>query len=474
MGALVLGAGGCVDGSPTVVDTEGRGTGASSSSGPIVEDVTGPPPPVTTSTTTTSTSGPGDTTSAEGSSTGTPGCVGDCPEHPLDVVFVVDNSRTMATNQLRLALAAEILVDELTTLEAESGRVLDLHLMVTTSDFGNPQCTPFKPEGYDPARGRPVSTACLDRLQDFTPVTGFPMEQAACTDNCAASIAPSDPYIAAVGEEDNVPGGTVEQALQCLLPQGVNGCGYESPLENMLQALNPAAEWNQGPAPFLRDGADLALVLLTDEMDCSVRDFSIMNDPSFMNVSPGTGMPSPSSAICWNAGIDCDGPDAMGVYTDCVPNGQENLQPIARYTDYLVSELAENQGKDVMMLTLVGIPEVSLHSTRPPFEPTLGGVDDLVIHDWIDGPYPGGEILPEEWAVGIDAADKTFQLGIGPGCTQDVPVHGIVQAQPPPRIREVCQALDEQGGTHCCMESICDDDLTPAMRCLRGMIQTSM
>lgn len=172
--------------------------------------------------------------------------------------------------------------------------------------------------------------------------------------------------------------------------------------------------------------------------------------------------------------MSCDGPDGMGVYTNCVSNGTQGLQPTSRYIDYLLGELVGSQGKDVMMLTIVGVPGVVQHSLEPPFEPTVGGVADLVIHDWVDGPIPGGEITPDEWAMGVTAADKTFALGIGPGCTGLSMGGPITQGQPPPRIREVCEALDEQGGVHCCMESVCDDDLGPSMTCLRGMIETAI
>lgn len=474
-GALTLGLVGCVDGSPTFMGTEGASSGGSSTSGPIVEDVTGPPPPTTTSTstTTTTTTSTDDTTGPVGSSTGEPGCVGDCPEHPLDVVFVVDNSGSMGRHQRRLAVAAEALLAQLEAIEAASGQTLDMHLMVTTTDFGNPLCTPFEPAGYDRARGAPISTACIDRLQDFTSLTGA-AEPEACLDVCPVSVAPDGDFISVVGGEDNVPGGTVLEALQCLLPQGINGCGYESSLENMLQALNPAAPWNGGADPFLREGADLAIVLLTDEMDCSILDYSVMQDEAYMNVSPNTGMPSPSSAICWNAGVTCDGPDAMGLYTNCTPSNNGLLQPTDRYIGYLLDELANNQGKEVMMLTVVGIPQVVQHSVRPPYEPTLGGIDDLIYIDWIDLPYPSGHILPDDWAMGVTGAEKQWQLGIGPGCFGEDMATGLFQAQPPRRIQEVCESLDGQGSVHCCMESVCDDDLASTMTCLAGMIGTAL
>ncbi|MCX4247764.1 hypothetical protein [Paraliomyxa miuraensis] len=487
---LVLLLGGCVDREPVLETDSGSSSGStgpvltttsSTTTVPTTTTTTVPPDDTTTTTPVTddgvSSSSSSTTTSSTESSSSSgspPGCETDCPDHALDVVFVIDNSRTMGPTQLRLASAAQLLMNQLQQLEAAQGITLDLQLMVTTTDFGNPLCTPFEPPGYDPAQGSPIATACTDRLQDFTDLTGMLTFTEACTNVCPAGVAPTDPFVHVAGPMSNVPGGDVVQALQCLLPQGLNGCGYEQPLENMLQALNPSASWNQGAAPFLRDGADLALVLLTDESDCSVQDYSVMTDPAYQNINPNTGAPAASSALCWNAGISCNGPDAMGVYSNCMPVVGP-LQETTRYTTYLVDELIGVQGKEIMMLALVGVPAVTAHAVTPPYEPTAGGIDDLVVREWIDGQYPVGDIVPPEFAMGVTAASKTFQLGVGPGCTgYDVVGDHWTQAQPPLRIQTVCEALDAQGSPHCCIESICDEDYTDAMACLAGMIETAL
>jgi hypothetical protein len=119
----------------------------------------------------------------------------------------------------------------------------------------------------------------------------------------------------------------------------------------------------------------------------------------------------------------------------------------------------------------------------PPHQPTEGGILDLVYREWRDPEVPaGGDILPDEWAAGVDAADKTFEFGVGPGCTGVDPELSTYtgQAIPPVRIREVCESLDraddpetplDETRIRCCIESICDDDFSPAIRCLAGLIQ---
>jgi hypothetical protein len=410
----------------------------------------------------------------------------------IDLLFVIDNSGTMGEEQLNLARNFPLLVQQLEELTDAAGTPVnpDVQIMVTTTDMGNPLCTPFEPDGYDPAQGAPTTTGCNARIDDFTGLTIPPIEMAeACTNVCPTDLEPSDPFIAFSADGDNVPDvapadingdgmpdSPAAQTLACVGPQGINGCGYEAQLESMLQALNPEADWNQGGRPFLREGAVLGIVVITDEVECSVADFSIMEDSQYQELNPNNGSYGPSSAICWNAGVICSGPNARGLYSDCQSIDDGNLTPVDRYTDYLIDELRVNQGKEVMMLGILGVPVVTAHSPEPPYEPTVGGVADLVYREWEDGPYPAGDILPDEWADGITAADKVFAFGnIGPGCTGEDGMGGFTgQAIPNTRVTEVCQALDLDGEIRCCIESICDDDFSPAIRCLTGLIGTAV
>ena len=330
-------------------------------------------------------------------------------EQAIDILFVVDNSGGMGQLQLMLAREFPGLIERIQGLETAGGVALEpsVNIMATTSDFGNPLCTPF--QSHEPAQGAPIATGCNSRIDNFTGLGSGPeVFNEACTDVCPVDVEPTDLYIHFDGAGDNVADvepydvdgdGTddppVAQALACLGPQGIDGCGYESPLENMLQALNPVAAWNTGNTPFLRADATLAIVVLTNEADCSIQDYDIMSDATYQETDPVSGTPAASSALCWNAGVACDSP-GPGVYSSCtsVDNG---LQPTSRYINYLVDELSVNQGKEVLMLGLVGVPE--------------GGVDELVIRDWREA-----DILPDEAVAGVTVEDKAFNFGIGPGC----------------------------------------------------------
>jgi hypothetical protein len=421
-----------------------------------------------------------DTVSMEGCTAGD----GTCDQ--IDLLFVIDNSGTMGEEQLNLTADFPLIIDELQSLTDKDGQPLNpnVNIMVTTTDMGHPICTPYQPDGYEPAQGAPQSEACINRLDDFMGLGGnAPEFPEACTNGCPLAIEPDDPFIhfeGAMGSTSNVPDNDVEGALQCIGPQGINGCGYEAPLESMLQAINPAATWNQGNQPFLREGGTLAVVFITDEEDCSVRapeGYAYFTDQmldTYWEVDPETGTKTQAtSAVCWNAGVDCGAPDGNGVYADCSSIDTDVLHPLTHYLPYLQDELIVNQGKEVVMLGILGVPTVTAHNPEPPFQPTAGGVMDLVYRQWRDGPYPVGDLLPEAIDDEETAASMAFEFGIGPGCTGEDGMGNFTgQALPPVRIKEVCEGLDEDEQVRCCIESVCDTDFADAFHCLTGMIQT--
>ncbi|NVB40532.1 VWA domain-containing protein [Pseudenhygromyxa sp. WMMC2535] len=426
-----------------------------------------------------------------------PGCneEGEC--NLIDLLFVIDNSGTMGEEQLNLARNFPLLIQQLEGLEDKNGQPLEpnVNIMVTTTDFGNPLCKPFASD--DPEQGAPVASACVKRLDGFTGLAQInpPVYEEACTEVCAEpGLEPiDDELIIHFGPDgDNVPpvedvdingdgvlDSPVAQTLACIGPQGIDGCGYESPLESMMQALNPTAAWNCGspddPAacpnggttrPFLRQGAILAIAIVTDEADCSVQDYAIMTDDDYFASLDGEKLAS--SALCWNAGVTCNGPNAEGVYVNCyADDSNEGLHPMSRYNDFLQEYIRVGLDKEVIMLGILGVPPVTAHNEDPPHEPTAGGVHDLVYRKWRES-----DILPEDALKGIDVDYQQWAFGIGPGCTgQDGMGEITGQAIPPVRVKEVCEGLNYDDKIRCCIESVCDDDFSAAIGCLTDTIQ---
>ncbi|MDC0720726.1 hypothetical protein [Nannocystis bainbridge] len=399
----------------------------------------------------------------------------------LDVLFVIDNSGTMGEEQTNLAANFPYLIDKLRNVTDENEKPVNanINIMVTTTDFGHPLCSPFEKPDYDPAKGAPINTACVDRIGRFTGLGANPVQvEQACNNGCKGSVVPSDPFINFQLDQDNIlnadpnGGDPVAQALSCIGPQGIDGCGMEAPLETMLQALDPNKPWNQGNKPFLRDGAVLAIVVLTDEAECSVKDYKyfdpqLASDPMFNQYWEDTpGQPGvkdePTSATCFNAGVSCVDANADGIYESCMSEDKGVLQPLSRYIGYLKTNLVQQKKKDVIMLGILGVPKVTEHNPEPPFEPTAGGVLDLVYRVWNQG-----DILPGDTD---SPAQKEYDFGIGPGCTDAA----TGQAIPNTRVIDVCQSLNEDDKVRCCIESICDDDFSDAINCLAGILRETL
>lgn len=409
----------------------------------------------------------------------------------VDILFVIDNSGSMGEEQKNLARNFPYLIEKIRNLTDKKGELVnaDVNIMVTTTDFGHPLCTPYYKGDYQPAKGAPINTACTDRLERFTGVgANAPVIPEACTEGCTpgAAAVPDGPFIHFNPSSSNVidpdgMGDPVADALSCIGPQGIDGCGMESDLETMLQALDPSKPWNMGSSPFLRTGAVLAIIIVTDEEDCATKDYRYFDpgnksDPEFNqywedlpNMPGAKG--SPTSAVCWNAGTSCVDNNADGIYESCSAADKGVLQPITRYINYLQKELIEKRNKQVIMLGILGVPPVTAHSDKPPFEPTEGGVKTLVYRDWL-----ASDILPGDTKT---AADKQYEFGIGPGCSNAA----TGQAVPPVRIKEVCESLNvpddpnksgDQSKLRCCIESICDEDFSAAINCLAGILQQEL
>lgn len=461
----VLAAAGC--GEPVAMgEVSGTGGSTSGTSG---------------TTATAATTGP-----VEEQPTGTSGAVepegARCDEDgcKIDVLLVIDNTFTMGAEQVRLATSLPKLVELLRTVKDGTGEPLatSVNIMVTTTDMGHPLCT-YQPNDYTPALGSPIVTPCTEHLTHFDAQELMPE---LCTDFCPegpAALA-MDPFVHFAGDEHNVidpdgMGDAVVDALGCIVPQGFPGCNMEAPLEAMLQALGPKKPWNQGERPFLRDDAALLVILLSDETDCSVApggfkyfDPEHVDDPALnLYWEDAVGMPGvkdvPSSAICWHSGMTCAAGNEPGVYASCAPEDRGVLHPVSRYSEFLLGLVA--RGKPVQMLAFTGVPTVSEYNQEQPFEPTKGGVKQLVFHDWGEDDLLASDVnTPAELQHGY---------GIGPGCVSEPASQGM----PPGRIQSVCEALDvaddpatkfDESAVNCRLESICDDSYDRALGALIG------
>jgi hypothetical protein len=186
----------------------------------------------------------------------------------LDIVFVVDNSGSMKEEQASLARNFPAFMD---VLEALPEGVPNLHIGVVSSDLG---AGPFI--GVE---------SCMKRGGDGGVFQATPRAQ-----NGTCTSAPhGQSYISAVAGQQNFTG-SISDALACIAELGTSGCGFEHQLGAARRALGGDPQGLPAEnAGFLRDEALLAIVIITDEDDCSAPDDTDLFDPSQIHVSDPLG-----------------------------------------------------------------------------------------------------------------------------------------------------------------------------------------
>ncbi len=367
----------------------------------------------------------------------------------VDILFVIDNSGSMGEEQATLAQNFASFINVLEQPEVEA----NYRIGITTTDNGNPWCGTTGPEG-----GALRLTSCLSRPTEFvfdgaTVIDAF---ADACEAVCPPewtniAIVPSEvdgqnepaprPWLESIEGKTNLPDGlSTVQAFQCFGPQGIDGCGFESHLESMWKSLRRSQTDGDEAFGFIRANAILSIVHLTDEVDCSFNNdwetiFLPDGDRTFWSDPMAA---SPTSAVCWNAGVACSGSDCLPVNLDVAGNEITSdaaadddavLRPLKRYTD-IVQELETNKQ------TITPDQEVLVA--------VIGGVNS-------DGTVTYQDSL----------TDAQFQadFGIGPGCESTAG-----KAVPPVRLKAFADAF--KVGTQRNLFSICDSDYSPALEAI--------
>jgi hypothetical protein len=226
----------------------------------------------------------------------------------------------------------------------------------------------------------------------------------------------------------------------------------------MYKALVRSTEAGDASEGFLRPGAILSIVFVTDEVDCShnnAQNLAFQPDGSRVFWSlPDEGQPT--SAVCWNAGVECT-PDASP-FAEChsanfdvegnpLDEGRAAeaavLRPVSRYVDFVKKIEAEkkaiNSDQEVLVAAISGVPQ---------------GYDEGT-----------AEIQYQDSATGTPN-DANFQanFGIGPGCLSTV-----AEAVPPVRLREF--AAEFQVGDQRNLFSVCNEDYSSALEAIAKAIE---
>jgi hypothetical protein len=264
----------------------------------------------------------------------------------LDLLFVIDDSPSMADKQANLRANFPNLVAR---LENVPGGLPNLHLGVVSTDLGTKGAADAAP---GPQIGNGQGACIGEGKAGNLLVNGAPVQGAFLTDVQAADGSRARNYT-----------GTLADVFATIVGNaGTAGCGFEQPLE----AVHRALDNNAANAGFLRPSALLAVVILTDEDDCSFAHSSLLGPDT-------TSLGALQSFRCTRFGITCDGggatTDAMnevGAKTSCHSNETSPfVTQVQGYVDFLHG-LKANPA-DVVVAAIAGDPApVAVELRAPP------------------------------------------------------------------------------------------------------------
>lgn len=346
-------------------------------------------------------------------------------ERQVDVLFVVDNSATMANEQATLQGQFSVLIE---AFEAMMGDLPSLHVGVVSTDLGTGTYTTIRlceEVGGDRGilgkeGGTNLGQTCIGPGQRYI----ADLEPAQCNiqkdpngqclgDDCTVSncelVQQGTEVLDLVADANGCPrcrnyGGELADTFGCLASLGTEGCGFEQHLEAMYRAVDRFTTPENGG--FLRDDAYLVVVIVTDEDDCSASDpDTIFNpDPALNDINSSVGFLH--SFRCFEFGISCDQSGREpGPRTNCAPreDAQSLLHPVSRYTAALealkdpeklvVASIAGPFERDVTVrLDSQNRPEVEPTCTDTAAEGAVPGVrlkaftghfnDETAMNDW--------------------------------------------------------------------------------------------
>lgn len=328
----------------------------------------------------------------------------------VDILFMIDTSSDNYSEQATLSFALPDFMHQL--IGADEVTSPDIHVGFITADLGT---------------GGHVVPTCLEpRFGDDARLRGTTPHP------CGAELAPSDVPFLSFREGSTRTAEELAAEAVCLTSGG-DGCGIEQPLDALLKALTPASspfrfaggtlghasDANDG---FLREDAVLAVVLLANEDDCSIRDSALFDRTSSVYTEP-------------NLSLRCF------LYEDA-------LHPLQRYVDGL---LAVRPAERLVFAAIAGVPEeiASSGETTP--------WDALVGEESVRDP---------RMIVTVDAASGTGRC-VACGRAGRGESHAAV------RIASVARDLEARGARST-VHSICADTYDPAMAIIADQILGAM
>jgi len=435
----------------------------------------------------------------------TSGASGNVPIQQLknvDLVFMVDNSNSMASEQRKLRAEFGEMIYVLTTGDTnhdfdtddpEDGPPVEsLRIAVITSDMGvlgagNGTASILQNCGSGPANHPAGGGFAQSQFEDsfygddgkfqrtgHTVVADAPTVPAIVAVNCDVDGTPGDDTVPPAGVTlpdylTFAAGGAItdtefSRRVSCLTNVGVNGCVFEQQLEAMLKAITPSTEVPEGgafytapgdeaargvghgddsfnnPAPgWFRDDSLLALVMVSDEDDCSATTPEMFN---FGSTVPPFNEDSANQTTAQTRS-----------QTRCTRFENEGLWPVARYVRGYMARRALSPGAFVFA-AITGVPPDLTNEviSLPNRDPIVEGTDNL--QEILDDPrmayryLAAGSVPDATIAYACEHFDTTLTTILHGTASNSTTITGVtVGSAPTPANKSATIAADYVAGT---------------------------
>ncbi|MGB8298622.1 MAG: hypothetical protein WCG85_24615 [Polyangia bacterium] len=330
------------------------------------------------------------------------------PDRNIDILFMVDNSPSMDPKQHALATNFPKMIN---ALEQLPGGLPDVHIGVVSSNMG--------------AGNGAMGGNCGTGLGDQGLLWGND------PNNMIASVAAGSAYTPSFPgcglnpgarwiedtQDPNNPGRIqnydsanhqLADVFSCLAQAvGVQGCGEEHQLQATRVALIPQPGINDANAGFLRSDAYLAIVLITDEDDCSASNNNQDNDDMFDMVTK-RDVGDTTSLRCAARGHLCGGNPIPNFDTT---NGYQGTAPFSHpFSDCSAKTQLDRSHPDYVYLPLIDVQDVidniNALKAQPQDKILVSGIIGWPPDPNVDTNLPASLVQYDTWRIDKDPTSQ--------------------------------------------------------------------
>jgi hypothetical protein len=390
------------------------------------------------------------------------------PERQVDILFVVDNSPSMDPKQEALVKAFPKMIE---VLQKVPGGLPDLHIGVISSDMGagggesGGNCDVVLGNrgllwGNDP------SVDPASQRNKYATVKN--LKNAAGADGCG--MGSGQRWIEDTLNADSTTRtknyqGDLADVFSCLATSvGVNGCEFEHQLQSLRVALNPSAEVNPKNYGFLRPSAYLAVVIITDEDDCSADPTSKTNGGMFATRTPG----DTASLRCAARGHVCGGRDIPDYDPASGYSGQKPF--VAKLSDCDAKDIERQPSQNDQYIdpTYQQLPLIRIRDMIDSVNQVKDRSSDQILAFGLIGWPQNGKLDGVEYRIDKDATSKPAEQqklwDYMPICSvsdQESADGNIYKAYGGFRLKKFLDAFKQENETN--LFSICQPDFSDAL-----------